>query len=82
MTMRSDWRDDASCLGLPVEMFFPRGKVDPQVIKLCSGCPVKQRCLAEAMREEREAYKRYGVRGGLNARERDGLEAARKAGLF
>lgn len=70
---KRDWVDDASCLGIPTDMFFPSNRTDPAVIKLCNGCPVKQQCLQEAMHEERNDWSRFGIRGGLSAIQRTKL---------
>jgi len=41
-------------------------KVERKCIKICSTCPVKERCLAESL----EFGDEYGIRGGLNREER------------
>jgi WhiB family redox-sensing transcriptional regulator len=59
--------DQASCLGLEPDMFFPGPWEDPSPAKaVCAGCPVRQECLSAALaRREPD-----GIWGGLTATER------------
>lgn len=66
-----DWTG-AACIGHDPEIWYP----DPtdvlgtsEAVEICHNCPVKQACLAHAMREE-PAGGRYGIRGGLTPEER------------
>jgi WhiB family transcriptional regulator, redox-sensing transcriptional regulator len=69
----SDWRQNAACIGVDPEMFFPIGEVsvaDRQLIAaakaLCARCPSRAHCLDFALKQRCD-----GVYGGLTARERD-----------
>jgi WhiB family transcriptional regulator, redox-sensing transcriptional regulator len=69
----SDWRQNAACIGVDPEMFFPIGEVsvaDRQLIAaakaLCARCPSRAPCLDFALKQRCD-----GVYGGLTARERD-----------
>lgn len=55
----AEWRERARCKGSADESFFnPEHYLKAKAI--CSPCPVKAECLAEAMKNE----ERYGVWGG------------------
>ena len=67
------WRREAECRDMGTAVFFPiRGQSNKPGLAVCSSCPVKAECLAEALAEEVD----HGIRGGLTARAR---VAARKA---
>lgn len=59
-----DWRDYASCDGLPVNWFFDDYENDPifakQIDKLCASCPVKESCYQSAVDN-----KEWGVWAGI-----------------
>ena len=59
----------------------PRGrrKESEQAIAICQTCPVRLACLDAAMVEEARESWRWGIRGGLTARERGKLAAALEA---
>lgn len=64
-----DWHTRALCLGMDADIFFPKpGDVAAtnHAKRICDSCPVRQACLAEALREEggRAKDNRFGVRGG------------------
>lgn len=65
------WRDDAACLGVGPDIFFPEGEQRGGLAKqVCAGCPiwVKQACLDEALATP---YRNdYGIRAGLTRHER------------
>jgi len=72
-----DWLDQAACLDHDTDIFFPNGDTAPaqsQVAaaakRVCSRCPVQDRCLTWAM--ETEAG--HGVWGGLTEKERRSLK--------
>ncbi|MFC8515528.1 WhiB family transcriptional regulator [Streptomyces sp. NPDC057257] len=70
------WAERAVCRGRDVNEFFTTDRRRVQQIKnLCDSCPVKQSCLAEAMRAEDGA--RHGIFGGLTAAERTELAGRR-----
>jgi hypothetical protein len=65
---RSDWRSGAACRDLDPDTFFPQAHSGPEVARakaVCAGCPVRRRCLDEALRRIPE-----GIAGGLTAAER------------
>lgn len=72
------WRERAACRGVEPEVFYPVGAgpvVAAQVAeakRVCTGCPVRELCLADAMASEDPAL-RWGVTGGLSATERGEL---------
>lgn len=75
------WALRAACRGIDLEDFFTESRTGVRRAKsICAGCPVRRRCLAEALRAEDAS--RYGVYGGLTAAERTKLvkrKAASKA---
>jgi len=75
----SHWRDEAECISVPTEMFFREGRhgngndrESMMVKKICSGCNVREQCLAEALHLERNVHRseRAGIWGGLGPGER------------
>lgn len=74
------WTDGAACGWDDLPKFFPKGmggrNGDPyrdQAAKaICGGCPIRERCLTEALEEE-EGFRGWGIRGGLTADERYAL---------
>lgn len=62
---RADWTLEARCQGKQDEL-FPDGADQKRVRTLCSGCPVRKECLAEALDNRIE----WGVWGGMTERER------------
>jgi WhiB family redox-sensing transcriptional regulator len=60
-----DWTTQANCRGTEDAM-FAEGIGQKQARQLCVGCPVKARCLAEALDNRIE----WGVWGGMTERER------------
>ena len=75
-----DW-EGAICAQIGAEvadsMFFPLGPDQgAMAMKLCWDCPLRARCLSTALEEERGAskYERFGIRGGLTARQRVELD--------
>lgn len=60
-----DWPLLAKCRGMN-DALFPDGKDQKRAQKICAGCPVKLRCLAEALDNRIE----WGVWGGMTERER------------
>lgn len=72
-----EWQDDAACAQVDPELFFPEqggSAVEPR--RLCGSCPVRAECLAFALSRD----EKFGIWGGLTARERNALkEPDRKA---
>ena len=72
------WRDNAACLGLDTELFFPVDNRPTSVEtarRVCRGCPVRAECLADALATEEPAL-RFGVVGGTTPGERRVLHRA------
>ena len=70
-----DWRTQAACLGHDPETFFPHPTDhdgEDAAIAICSGCPVKADCLADAMKSEnsRPTSRRHGIWGGKTPQHR------------
>lgn len=82
MRKNESWRNDAKCLGMDVEMFFPprdKDKYKPIADKakaVCFGrdgkaaCPVRVDCLLYADHMDEQ----HGIWGGLSHRERSALK--------
>lgn len=67
------WAEKAACRGYDLAEFFTESRLGMKRAKqICAGCPVRERCLDEALRAENDA--RYGVYGGLSAAERARLQ--------
>lgn len=68
----ADWRDAAACRTADPELFFPRGEGAPNAAQIegakavCSRCPVREECLAWAMK----SGQLDGVWGGKTEKER------------
>jgi WhiB family redox-sensing transcriptional regulator len=72
-----DWRDLAACREEDPELFFPAGEGSgyagqiADAKEVCEArCPVRDACLADAMKVPAE----FGIRGGLTAAERKALK--------
>lgn len=76
-----EWRDNAACIGRKTEMFYPE-KSQAQACRakcVCSMCPVKDKCLDEAIANG----ERFGIWGGKDTQERKKIaRERRKAGLL
>lgn len=53
--------------------FSSSGTGYKRAVKICSTCPVQAECLDDALAFEVPGEKRFGVRGGLSAKERKRL---------
>ena len=60
-----DWTLRAKCRGME-DALFPEASDQKRARLLCSGCPVRYECLAEALDNRIE----WGVWGGMTERER------------
>ncbi len=60
-----NWPLKAKCRGM-ADALFPEGKDQKKVKTICSTCPVRAQCLAEALDNRIE----WGVWGGMTERER------------
>jgi WhiB family transcriptional regulator, redox-sensing transcriptional regulator len=64
-----DWAPAAACREANPDELFVRGAEQNKAKQLCSGCPVRTECLAEALDNQIE----WGVWGGMTERERRAL---------
>jgi WhiB family transcriptional regulator, redox-sensing transcriptional regulator len=64
-----DWSRKALCNEAQPDELFVRGAAQHRAKRLCSECPVKTECLAEALDNRVE----WGVWGGMTERERRAL---------
>jgi WhiB family redox-sensing transcriptional regulator len=62
---RDDWTVHAKCRGME-DALFPEASDQKRAKLVCSGCPVRLECLAEALDNRIE----WGVWGGMTERER------------
>ena len=61
------WQDQANCLGVDPDLFFPeRGASTREAKEVCRGCVVKQDCLEYAL----ATGEKFGIWGGMSERER------------
>jgi WhiB family redox-sensing transcriptional regulator len=70
------WRDDAACQHADPDLFFPDDGdhvAAAQAVAVCRGCPVINACLSDAL----DTRERFGIRGGLTAKQRRALLTAR-----
>lgn len=69
LLLDAHWRDLAACLEEDPTRFFPAGDDAAEVERakaVCSGCPVREECLAYAI----ETHQTHGIWGGRTPRER------------
>lgn len=64
-----EWAARALCRDEQPDVLFVKGAQQNRAKKLCSGCPVRAECLAEALDNQIE----WGVWGGMTERERRAL---------
>ncbi|UMG93940.1 WhiB family transcriptional regulator [Nocardioides sp. TF02-7] len=64
-----DWALRAACRDEQPDELFVRGAEQNKAKLVCSGCPVRTECLAEALDNQIE----WGVWGGMTERERRAL---------
>lgn len=78
---RRNWRDDALCLQFYTELFHPeRGGDVREGKQVCARCPVRERCLQEALRlEQTRGAQVTGIWGGTTQRERQRMLGRRAA---
>ena len=71
MTTRNlDWKADAACRDLDLDLFFPDSEADSApALAVCAVCPVRQACLDFALRTRQKD----GVWGGHTETERKRL---------
>ncbi len=64
-----DWAPRAACRTATPDELFVRGAEQNKAKQVCTGCPVRTECLAEALDNQIE----WGVWGGMTERERRAL---------
>jgi WhiB family redox-sensing transcriptional regulator len=70
------WMRRANCLGLDPRLFFPeRGELTQEARDVCSGCVVREDCLAYAL----TSGEKHGIWGGLSERQRRRIRRAKAA---
>ena len=68
------WHDQANCLGVDPDLFFPeRGASTREAKEVCRGCVVRAECLEYALSNG----EKFGIWGGMSERERRRLRRAR-----
>lgn len=68
------WQDEANCLGVDPDLFFPeRGASTREAKEVCKGCVVRGDCLEFALVNG----EKFGIWGGLSERERRRLRRQR-----
>src|SRR5882672_217267 len=65
----TDWSAQAACRTTDPDELFVQGAAQNRAKTVCSGCPVRTECLADALDNRVE----YGVWGGMTERERRAL---------
>lgn len=75
MQIDAAWRLRAACRGLPDRLFFAPNPAP--ALSICATCPVRERCLADALAIER-VQGVAGVFGGLTAAERQQILGDRR----
>ncbi len=69
-----NWQDEANCLGVDPDLFFPeRGASTREAKEICRGCVVRLECLKYALTNG----EKFGIWGGLSERERRRLRRQR-----
>jgi WhiB family redox-sensing transcriptional regulator len=66
---RRDWAARGACRGVDPESLFVVGAAQNKAKSICTGCPVRIDCLADALDSRAE----FGVWGGMTERERRNL---------
>jgi len=69
MAWTTNWTARAACRGTDPDALFVQGAAQNRAKVVCSGCPVRAECLADALDNRVE----FGVWGGLTERERRAL---------
>src|SRR5436309_1833767 len=68
------WQDQANCLGVDPDLFFPeRGASTKEAKEVCRGCVVRGDCLEYALANG----EKFGIWGGMSERERRRIRRAR-----
>ncbi len=67
----TDWSAQAACRTTDPDELFVQGAAQNRAKAVCTGCPVRTECLADALDNRVE----FGVWGGMTERERRALPA-------
>ncbi|MEY2476795.1 MAG: WhiB family transcriptional regulator, redox-sensing transcriptional regulator [Actinomycetota bacterium] len=71
---RPSWQDQANCMGVDPDLFFPeRGASTREAKEVCRGCVVREDCLEYALANG----EKFGIWGGMSERERRRIRRAR-----
>lgn len=74
------WHERAACAGRTDLDWFPervaRGIVPATLAAICASCPVRDKCLDDALEESIQ----FGIRAGLSARQRRAIRQQRAGG--
>lgn len=74
----ADFWDDAACLGVDPDLFYPeRGQSTKDAKAVCSSCAVRAECLDYAL----ATNQKFGIWGGTSERERRRIKKARRQRL-
>jgi len=77
---KTDWLDQAACLGEDPELFFPPSTAGPHLEQInaakavCSRCPVRDECLEWSLATRQDE----GIWGGMTGEERRALRQSRQ----
>lgn len=69
LTYEVHWQARGACRAVEPDELFVQGAAQREARAVCSGCPVRLECLAEALDSRAD----FGVWGGLTERERRAL---------
>ncbi|MCX4681334.1 WhiB family transcriptional regulator [Streptomyces sp. NBC_01433] len=69
ISARAYWHEDAACRSADPDELFADSTRQNRAKAVCTGCPVRTECLAEALDNRVE----FGVWGGMTERERRAL---------
>jgi WhiB family redox-sensing transcriptional regulator len=69
MSWVTDWSAQAACRSTDSDELFVQGAAQNRAKAVCTGCPVRTECLADALDNRVE----FGVWGGMTERERRAL---------
>jgi len=72
MIPSEEWRADAACRGMDVDLFYPStGELIPaECVAACARCTVVTECLADACETESSENMTIGYRAGMSANAR------------
>ena len=74
LEIEENWQDDANCLGVDTNLFYPeRGASTREAKEVCRGCVVRADCLEFALQNG----EKFGIWGGLTERERKRIRRQR-----